>query len=75
MSISETKTLDYLFIQTLSAIIKWPHRRTNRHGLALPFSADKWQELIELQWNVYLVAAHVFCCELRESANALVYYL
>lgn len=60
MSISEMKTLDYLFIQTVFAIIKWPHCRTTRHGHAFPFLADKWQELIELQWNVYSVGAHVY---------------
>lgn len=68
MSISERKTLDYLFKQTLFAIIKWPLSRTTRHGLAFPFSADKWQELIELQWNVYSVGAHAL------SENALVKY-
>lgn len=61
MSISETKTLDYLFIQTLFEIVKWLRRRTTRRDHALPFLADKWQELIELQWNS--VDAHVVVCE------------
>lgn len=70
MSISETKTLDYLFIQTLFAITKWPQPSHHpAHGHAFPFFADKWQELIELQWNVcvYLVDARMCCVRQRES--------
>lgn len=60
------KTLDCLFIQTLFAIIKWPVSTLHhRSSIAFPFLAYKWQELIELQWNVYLNDARA--CVMSDS--------
>lgn len=60
LSISETQTLDYLFIQTLCVCrtLKWPHRTI----VALRQSRNKWRELIELQWRRCAGTDVRMCC-------------